>query len=248
MPFVIAPTSPAAPMTAETWNTAADPFVLIDYKFPLTGMDSVLGQTRKSKLYLVACGTRAFGRMPWALRTLVQLGGQFADEQAVNAPLRRTVRELAEEMANTADPDDALAEAERKLALLGRYAPAGSRHPTPAGKEWLALAYLAYAPHSKITPSFHHIPAADHSADLFRDVFEPCGVSRVSFLHDWRSSNVLELSRQMYAANEFSRMPILHDMLMDAGCGAEAVLEHCKSPCGHVRGCWVLDMILRKPG
>ena len=94
--------------------------------------------------------------------------------------------------------------------------------------------------------SFHLIPAADLSADLFRDVFEPGGIPRVSFLHDWRSSPVLELARQMYDENEFSRMPILHDALMDSGCGAEAILEHCKSPCEHVRGCWVLDMILRK--
>lgn len=39
------------------------------------------------------------------------------------------------------------------------------------------------------------------------------------------------------------RLAVLHDALEDAGCTDEAVLAHCKEPL-HVRGCWVLDLIL----
>ena len=41
-------------------------------------------------------------------------------------------------------------------------------------------------------------------------------------------------------------MPILADALMDAGCDSEEVINHCRGPGPHVRGCWVVDLILSK--
>jgi hypothetical protein len=42
-------------------------------------------------------------------------------------------------------------------------------------------------------------------------------------------------------------MPILHDALLDAGCHDEGVLSHAREQGGvHVRGCWVLDLLLNK--
>jgi len=41
-------------------------------------------------------------------------------------------------------------------------------------------------------------------------------------------------------------MPILADALEDAGCTDAAILEHCRGPGPHVRGCWVVDLILGK--
>jgi hypothetical protein len=31
---------------------------------------------------------------------------------------------------------------------------------------------------------------------------------------------------------------------MDAGCTDEAILNHCRQPGDHVRGCWVIDVII----
>ncbi|AMV25096.1 hypothetical protein VT84_11920 [Gemmata sp. SH-PL17] len=39
-------------------------------------------------------------------------------------------------------------------------------------------------------------------------------------------------------------MPILADALQDAGCADEALLAHCREPGAHVRGCWVVDLVL----
>jgi len=50
----------------------------------------------------------------------------------------------------------------------------------------------------------------------------------------------------MYEAREFSAMPILADALQDSGCDNEAVLTHCRGPGPHVRGCWVVDLVLGK--
>jgi hypothetical protein len=41
-------------------------------------------------------------------------------------------------------------------------------------------------------------------------------------------------------------MPILADALQDAGYEDEDVLNHCREPGAHVRGCWVLDLILAR--
>ena len=51
----------------------------------------------------------------------------------------------------------------------------------------------------------------------------------------------------MYESREFSAMPILADALQDAGCEDDAILTHCRDPKQiHVRGCWVVDLVLGK--
>jgi hypothetical protein len=40
-------------------------------------------------------------------------------------------------------------------------------------------------------------------------------------------------------------MPILADALQDAGCDNPDILEHCReATAAHVRGCWVVDLVL----
>jgi len=68
----------------------------------------------------------------------------------------------------------------------------------------------------------------------------------VSINPGWRTSTVLTLARQMYDSRDFSPMPILADALQDAGCEDEAVLSHCRGKEPHVRGCWVVDLLLGK--
>jgi hypothetical protein len=66
--------------------------------------------------------------------------------------------------------------------------------------------------------------------------------------HDprWRTSDTLGLARGIYEERAFDRMPLLADALMDAGCDDEQVLSHCRSEGPHVRGCWVVDLVLGK--
>ena len=66
-----------------------------------------------------------------------------------------------------------------------------------------------------------------------------CGVEPT-----WRTSTVLAMARQMYESRDFSPMPILADAVQDAGCADELVLGHCRKPAPHVRGCWVVDLLL----
>lgn len=62
----------------------------------------------------------------------------------------------------------------------------------------------------------------------------------------WLTSNVLDLARTIYDERAFDRLPILADALMDAGCSDDAILSHCRAEGAHVRGCWVVDLLLGK--
>ena len=68
----------------------------------------------------------------------------------------------------------------------------------------------------------------------------------VTFSPEWKTDTALSLARQMYESRDFSPMPILADALQDAGCDNEDVLSHCRGPGPHVRGCWVVDLVLGK--
>ncbi|WP_238602719.1 hypothetical protein [Fimbriiglobus ruber] len=77
--------------------------------------------------------------------------------------------------------------------------------------------------------------------DIFGNPFRP-----VIFDPAWLTSTGIALARQMYDSHDFSAMPILADALEDAGCCHDQVLSHCRGPGPHVRGCWVVDLLLGK--
>jgi len=62
----------------------------------------------------------------------------------------------------------------------------------------------------------------------------------------WLTSTVIALARQMYESRDFSPLPILADALQDAGCDNADILDHCRSGGPHVRGCFVVDLLLGK--
>jgi hypothetical protein len=77
--------------------------------------------------------------------------------------------------------------------------------------------------------------------DVFGNPFRP-----VALAPEWRTDTAVALARQMYESREFGGMPILADALQDAGCDSEPLLAHCRSGEVHVRGCWVVDLVLGK--
>lgn len=62
----------------------------------------------------------------------------------------------------------------------------------------------------------------------------------------WLTDTVVQFARVMYESHDFSAMPILADALQDAGCDNHIILNHCQGRWPHVRGCWVVDLILGK--
>jgi hypothetical protein len=77
--------------------------------------------------------------------------------------------------------------------------------------------------------------------DIFGNPFRPA-----AFDPRWGTGDIVALARGIYEDRAFDRLPLLVDALMDAGCDNEDVLAHCRSDGPHVRGCWVLDLVLGK--
>jgi hypothetical protein len=77
--------------------------------------------------------------------------------------------------------------------------------------------------------------------DIFGNPFRPVTVEST-----WRTHNVTALAQGIYDDRAFERMPILADALEDAGCTNADILEHCRRPGEHCRGCWVVDLVLGK--
>lgn len=77
--------------------------------------------------------------------------------------------------------------------------------------------------------------------DIFGNPFRP-----VAFSPEWCTDTALSLARQMYESRDFSPMPILADALQDADCNNDDILNHCRQAGEHVRGCWVVDLLLGK--
>jgi hypothetical protein len=67
----------------------------------------------------------------------------------------------------------------------------------------------------------------------------------VSLSPSWLTADVVRMAQGAYDTRAFAELPILADALEDAGCN-EAVLSLLRSPGPHVRGCWVVDLVLGK--
>jgi hypothetical protein len=85
-------------------------------------------------------------------------------------------------------------------------------------------------------------------ASLFRDIlgnpFRPV-FADTSWLA-WNDDTIPKLAQAIYDDRAFDRLPILADALEDAGCDNADILAHCRGPGPHVRGCWVVDLLLGK--
>jgi hypothetical protein len=77
--------------------------------------------------------------------------------------------------------------------------------------------------------------------DIFGNPFWP-----VTLDPAWLTPTAVALARTAYDDRAFDRLPILADALEEAGCTDAAILDHCRSPGPHIRGCWVVDLILGK--
>jgi hypothetical protein len=80
---------------------------------------------------------------------------------------------------------------------------------------------------------------ADLLRDIFGNPFRP-----VELDPGWLAPNVVMLAQRIYEDRAFDRMPELADALGAAGCKVAEILSHRRQLGEHVRGCWVVDLIL----
>lgn len=77
--------------------------------------------------------------------------------------------------------------------------------------------------------------------EMFGNPFRPVNVDPA-----WITTTVKQIATGIYDEKAFDRMPILADALEESGCTDEVILNHCRQPGTHVRGCWVIDLLLSK--
>lgn len=85
-----------------------------------------------------------------------------------------------------------------------------------------------------------------HQCALMRDLFGPLLFRPITVVQPGISQTARTLARSIYAEHDFGALPILADALEEGGCPNADVLKHCRGPGPHVRGCWVVDLLLGK--
>ncbi len=194
---------------------------------------------RKMRLFGCACCRRLGGLLADA-RSLaaVEVAERFADGAVTRAAL-----DAARAAARAAVSD--LGQPEYRWEPDGWAANAAEMVVHGTGKIYFQLAATRAA--EAIGQSGVRTNAAERALQLalLRDIFgKP--FRPVTFAPDWRTDTAVSLARGMYDSRDFSAMPILADALQDAGCDSAGVLNHCRVPGEHVRGCWVVDLVLGK--
>lgn len=225
-------------MTEAEWNACDDPGFMLDAIVSKAG-------DRKLRLFAVACCRRM-----WHL-----LGDQRS----------RSMVEVTERYADGLEPLDVLRSAmENARGVAEQEEDTGE--PTPATAAWL----IAREPPSDATQTCGIISVlldreamknqtdwwtghetegeeeAGHQSRLLRSIFGPRPFRPISCDSAWLTSTVKHLAESIYQERAFDRLPILSDALEDAGCGNADILNHCRQPGDHVRGCWVVDLLLGK--
>jgi hypothetical protein len=81
--------------------------------------------------------------------------------------------------------------------------------------------------------------------DIFPNPFQPA-IQIESDCLRWRNGAVAQVAQASYDRGDCEDLSHLARLLEQAGCANDDVLAHCRASSGHVRGCWVLDLLLRK--
>ena len=216
-------------MTEIEWGTAIDPSPML--AFVVHTLDD-----RKRRLFGCACCRRVWGELTDARsRAAVEAAERYAEGELTESEL--------EVAANEADSAWSMTEFDPAIDGLYSYAAAAYNVAIDHGR-WGETSALE--PPEGIIREASPDPSAESVAqcELLRDIFNPfwMGVRHEA----WLTETVLGLARNIATLGTFERLPVLADALEDAGCDDAELLDHCRSTAPHVRGCWVIDLILAR--
>jgi hypothetical protein len=243
-------------ITQKQWEEGTDPGQMIR-----SALHWVKNPERKARLYRVALVRDVWDELLWLCRVLTELAERQADGEFDPSALARPLEYIAEgayfcaqERSSGTPPDNVtrsrrwLADYERYLFDLGCFKPTGADLAAERvdPERLRKLAWLAYGVHFEWSgPSDlsakHGFDSVPVIRDIFGNPFRPA-----TFDPAWRTDTAVSLASQMYESRDFGAMPILADALQDAGCDSEDILGHCRGAGPHVRGCWVVDLVLGK--
>jgi hypothetical protein len=218
---------------------------------------------RKERLFAVACCRRIWRLLSGErLRRAVDAVERYAD-----GVVGETDRGAAQEEAVAA-----YVEADDAGDMIARYAADAVEHAAETADDYFIAEGVAYkAQHAvghSVTPGGSGVdpmasPATKAAAqveeseeqaqmallrDIFMSPFRPVALDSA-----WQTPTILALAHAAYENRllpagtlEPARLAVLADALEEAGCDDADILNHCRQSGEHVRGCWVLDLLLGK--
>lgn len=225
-------------MTEEEWFSTTDLWEMLKYVQPHCG-------ERKMRLLAVACCHVLDDLFEDQLiRDALEAAELYADghiEESILNEWSQKATEASEGLGLSLTAPKYMA-----YSLVGTTAQTG-RYASDLGgvPGWVSQALACWAGHYWASPPWEEVQQQSARAlrafviDVMDNPFWPAVLDST-----WRTSDVLRLARQMYESRDFSAMPILGDALEEAGCDRADVLTHCRSAGPHIRGCWLVDLIL----
>ena len=223
-------------MTEQDWLNCDDPWKMLDFL-------RCNPRQRRPRLFCCACIRHAplgDGRKVWDLltdersRNAVDVAERYADDLATRDDMeaaRRIAHRLADEV--------------RDVALYAAASP--GRTDVAFTRFSIRNAVVTVMNRGGPTTKYDDAYAAQRKiCDFLRDIYGMLPIRSVLFDFSWASSTVVSLAEGIYQKGAFDRLPILADALEDVGCTNQEILGHCRGPGEHVRGCWVLDLLLGK--
>ncbi len=211
-------------MTEAEWLACDDPQAMVAY---------LCGKPFDRKLRLFGC---ACCRSVWDLltedcfRNAVEVAERFADGNA-------SKKELAEAKKISGA---ALQPATRRGITGPQHHAVGSAWSTTRTPVGSAAMYPLWV-FSSLADRKRQVTLL---RDLFGNPFNPLAIESAWLA--WNDGAVQKMAQSIYDARAFDRLPLLADAFKDAGCTDIDILNHCRTPGEHVRGCWVVDLLLGK--
>jgi hypothetical protein len=227
-------------MTPEEWEACRQPRAMLQFFGERAG-------ARKARLLAVACCRLRWGQVPdgWFHRALE------AAEAYVDGPPNKKALDAARRAASSA-----YAQAEVALRVAYQDAVAAGMSADHYGPfREVALVWHAAEAAAQVTSRGSRSATAAVPPGERPD---HCGLVRCLFGNPWRPACLdpavlawnggaaSRLAECIYDGRRFGDLPVLADLLEEAGCTDAALLRHLRGPGPHALGCWALDAVLGK--
>jgi len=217
-------------MTEAEWLAGDDPEPMLEFL-------RAKASERKLRLFAAA----AFARLIGLLADPRQRRGIEVLEQLAEGTVTQTTRRSVTAEVRQAIPQD---------EWIARAEPTDDPH---------YVALMLYREFCSSSVAIHAVTATGGLADRAKEQHEQAWLMKCIFgnpfrpspplpaaVLGWNDATVRRIAQGIYEERAFGRLPILADALLDAGCDDEDILAHCRSAGPHVRGCWIVDLLLEK--
>ena len=215
-------------MTEKDWLACTDPMKMLG-EVGSTGITC-----RKARLFCCAyCRCFFWDYLPLGIRAAVEVAEAYADQAASKYKLRKA--------------QDAFLSAGRTTNAEWRANLVAQMAASPSGP--FRSACMLLGNRNTLPWKGGKRAIAGLIREIFADPFRPDTLDPAWLT--WQEGTIPKLAQALYEEGRLpsgcldtGRLAVLADALEDAGCVDAEILEHCRGPGPHFRGCWPLDLVL----